>query len=157
MIDFWMFSSIFFFFIFCSCIEMIRLLFSLFLIFLIYFWLCWVFVAMLAFSSCSEWGLLSSCLVQASLVSAHRLQGMQGSVVEAHGLSSCISWALDYRLSSWDAWALLLCCIWHFPGSEIEPASPALVGGIFTTEPPGKPHFSPLTHSYFNIFIDLIF
>ena len=117
----------------------------------------WVFVAMLAFSSCSEWGLLSSCLVQASLVSAHRLQGMQGSVVEAHGLSSCISWALDYRLSSWDAWALLLCCIWHFPGSEIEPASPALVGGIFTTEPPGKPHFSPLTHSYFNIFIDLIF
>ena len=27
----------------------------------VYFWLCWVFVAVLGFSSCGEWGLLSSC------------------------------------------------------------------------------------------------
>jgi len=26
-----------------------------------------------------------------------------------------------------------------FPGPEIEPASPVLAGGFFTTEPPGKP------------------
>ena len=27
-----------------------------------------------------------------------------------------------------------------FPNPGIEPASPALVGGVFTTEPPGKPN-----------------
>ena len=26
------------------------------------------------------------------------------------------------------------------PDTEIEPASPALAGGFFTTAPPGKPH-----------------
>ena len=33
----------------------------------IYFWLCLVFAAVRAFSCCSEWGLLSSCSVRASL------------------------------------------------------------------------------------------
>ena len=28
---------------------------------------------------------------------------------------------------------------WDLPGSEIKPVSPALAGGFFTTEPPGKP------------------
>ena len=28
---------------------------------------------------------------------------------------------------------------WDLPGSGIEPMSPALAGGLFTTEPPGKP------------------
>ena len=28
-----------------------------------------------------------------------------------------------------------------FPGSEIEPTSPALAGGFFVTEPPGKPEW----------------
>ena len=36
--------------------------------------------------------------------------------------------------------ALLLCSMWDLPGPGIEPASPALAGGFFTTEPPGKPH-----------------
>jgi len=27
----------------------------------------------------------------------------------------------------------------RFPGSEIEPMSPEMAGGFFTTEPPGKP------------------
>ena len=27
-----------------------------------------------------------------------------------------------------------------FPDPEIEPTSPTLAGGFFTTEPPGKPH-----------------
>ena len=31
------------------------------------------------------------------------------------------------------------------PDPEIEPASPALAGGFFTTEPPGKP---PFIHIY---------
>ena len=29
--------------------------------------------------------------------------------------------------------------MWDLPGSGIEPMSPVLTGGFFTTEPPGKP------------------
>ena len=29
--------------------------------------------------------------------------------------------------------------MWDLPGSGIEPVFPALAGGFFTTEPPGKP------------------
>ena len=29
--------------------------------------------------------------------------------------------------------------MWDLPGPEMEPMSPALAGGFFTTEPPGKP------------------
>ena len=32
----------------------------------IYIWLCWVFAVCGLFSSCSKWGLLSSCRVQAA-------------------------------------------------------------------------------------------
>ena len=32
----------------------------------------------------------------------------------------------------------LLCSMWDLPRSGIEPVSPALEGGFFTTEPPGK-------------------
>ena len=33
----------------------------------------------------------------------------------------------------------LPCSMWDLPGSGIEPVSPALAGGFFTTESPGKP------------------
>ena len=42
-------------------------------------------------------------------------------------------------LCSCGAWASLLHGTWDLPGSGIEPVSPALAGGFFTTEPPGKP------------------
>ena len=29
--------------------------------------------------------------------------------------------------------------MWDLPGPGIKPVSPALAGGFFTTEPPGKP------------------
>ena len=29
--------------------------------------------------------------------------------------------------------------MWHLPGPGVKPVSPALAGGLFTTEPPGKP------------------
>ena len=35
--------------------------------------------------------------------------------------------------------AKLLCGMWDISGSDIEPILPALAGGFFTTEPPGKP------------------
>ena len=56
----------------------------------------------------------------------HRLQllWLSGSVVVAHGLSSCGSWALERRLSSCGARALLLCGMWDLPRPGLEP-SPA--------------------------------
>ena len=44
-------------------------------------------------------------IVVPSLTVEHGLQGVQASVVAAHGLNSCSSWALEHRLSSCGAWA----------------------------------------------------
>ena len=74
--------------------------------------------------------------VVAFLAVEHDLKGMQASVPVAHGLNSCGSQALEPRLNSCGAWASLL-HIWDLPGPGIEPVSPALAGGFFTTEPPG--------------------
>ena len=41
-----------------------------------------------------------------------------------------------HRLSTCDTHVLLLCSIWDLPGSGLEPMSPALAVGFFTTEPP---------------------
>ena len=49
-----------------------------------------------------------------------------GSVVVAHGLSSC------------GARALLLHGMWDLPRPGLEPVSPALAGGFLTTVPLGK-------------------
>ena len=108
-----------------------------FYLFLIYFWLCWFFITVWAFSSCSEWvcsravvcGLLISV---ASLVIEHRLSDTQASVVVG-------PWALNHRLNSCSTWAQLLRGRWDLPRSGIELVSPALAGGFFITEPPGKP------------------
>ena len=58
-----------------------------------------------AFSSCGERGLLFHCGAQASHCGGFsccgaQALGMQASVVVAHGLSSCGSWALECRLNS---------------------------------------------------------
>ena len=76
--------------------------------------------------------LFSSCGAQASRVG---------------GFSCCGAWALEHRLSSCGVWAWLLCGIWDPPGPGIEPMSPALAGGFFTTEPPGKPWISVSVHT----------
>ena len=82
---------------------------------------------MLAFSSCGEWGLLSSCCVQAS---------------HYGGFSCCEAQAL--RLQQFGAQDLLSCSMWDLPGPGTEPMSPALAGGFLTTRPPGK---SAIVHS----------
>ena len=64
--------------------------------------------------------------------------GPQAPVAAAHRLSSCSSQGLKHRLSSCGPWAELLQGIWDLPGSGIEPASPALADGFFTTESPVK-------------------
>ena len=55
------------------------------------------------------------------------------------GFSCYGSWAWDLAgFSSCGPWAQLLQAMWNLSRSGIEPVSPALVGGFFTTEPPGK-------------------
>ena len=56
------------------------------------------------------------------------------------GFSCCSSWALEFGLNSCGAWAWLLLGMWYLPRPGIKSVSPALAGGFFTTEPPGKPH-----------------
>ena len=65
--------------------------------------------------------------------------GVWAPVTPARGLSSCGSWAPGHRLNSCGAQALLHCGMWGLPRSGMEPVSPALAGGFFTTDPPGKP------------------
>ena len=89
------------------------------------------------FSSCGEQELLCSCGAQAS----HR-GGFSWLGPWAPGpacIGGCSSPALERRLNSRGAWALLLCSMWDLPRLELEPMSPALTGGFFITEPPGKP------------------
>ena len=87
-------------------------------------------------------GFLSSC----GVCGGYYLVASTGSRRE--GFSSCDSRALEDRLSSRGAPALLLRGLWDLPGPGMEPASPALVGGFFTTEPPGKPNgLAPEPHA----------
>ena len=80
-------------------------------------------------------GLLSA---EVSLVAEHGLWGARASVVAAHSSVVCTSWALQHRLSSCGPQAKLPCGMWDLPGAGIEPMTPTLAGGLFTTEPPGK-------------------
>ena len=79
----------------------------------------------------SHWGDFSWCGAQAL--------GARASVVVARGLSSCGSWALERRLSSYGTRASLLRGMWDLPRPGLEPMSPGLAGGFLTTAPPGKP------------------
>ena len=57
------------------------------------------------------------------------------SVVSAWGVTSCSARALEDRLESGGQQAWWHCGLCDLPGSGIEPVSPALAGGLFTTEP----------------------
>ena len=86
-------------------------------------------------------GLFSSCgKAEATLVAVPGLLTEVASLVVEHGLSRCGSWALEHRLDSCGTRAKLPPNMWDLTGSGIELMSPALAGGFFTTEPPGKPH-----------------
>ena len=90
-----------------------------------------------AYSSCDEWVLLFVAVrgLQGSHCGGFSCCGTQAlgswaSVVAACGLSSFGTWALERRLSSCGAQALLLCGMWDLPGPGLKPMSPALAGGI---------------------------
>ena len=76
-----------------------------------------------------------------SLVAEHRLWGMQASVAAERGLSSWGSQALRHRLSSRGSWSLAAPRHVGSSRTRDRTMSPALAGGFFSTEPPGKPKF----------------
>ena len=91
----------------------------------IYFWLGWVFV----------------CCVGFSLVAASG----GSSLVTIRGLLAAVDSLVELRLwssssSSCGSWAYFLQAMWDLPGPGIEPMSPALAGGFFTSESLGKPY-----------------
>ena len=97
---------------------------------IIYFWLCGVFVAVQAFSSCGQSGMLSCgrelLVAVVSCCRAHFLGG-RASVVAAHGPSCCGTPAQVLHSMRNPP-----------PGTEIKPVSPALAGGLLSTAPPMK-------------------
>ena len=62
-------------------------------------------------------------------------------------LSSCSAWSSHCDGFSCGR-AQLSCGMWNLPGPGIKPVSPALAGGFFTTEPPGKCGHSSLTFQF---------
>ena len=116
-----------------------------------FFFLINLFLAVLGLCSCTiflqlwQAGATLHCNVQSSHCSGFFCcracaLGMQASVVVAHRLSSCGLRGLEHRLSSCDERAQLLRTMWDLPRPGLEPMSPALVGGVLTTAPPGKPY-----------------
>ena len=88
------------------------------------------------FSSWGEPGLLSSCDVWALHWSGF---SCGPRALGCSDFSSRSSQALEHWLNSCGTGAQLLGGMWDPPRLGIESMSPALVGGFFTTEPPGKP------------------
>ena len=84
-----------------------------------------------ALSSCGEWG--------PPLIAVHRPLTVAASPVAEHRLQT-------RRLSTCGPRAQLLRGMWDLPRPGLEPASPALAGGLSTTAPPGKPMSVVLNH-----------
>ena len=72
------------------------------------------------FSSCGEWGLLSSWSTASKAQAPQLCPVGSAFVVNGLGCSAVLG---------------------DLPDSGREPVSPALAGGFFSTEPPGKPSF----------------
>ena len=66
-------------------------------------------------------------------------EGFRASALPAPEFSCCSSQALEHRLNSCGTWAESLRGMWGCPGQRIKSMFPALAGGFFTSQPPGKP------------------
>ena len=72
----------------------------------------------------------------ASLVAEHGLRDTAASMVVVCGLRGLLCSGAQVQ-QLWHS--SLVATIWDLPRSGIEPVSPTLANGFFTTEPPGKP------------------
>ena len=98
---------------------------------------CWVFTAVWPSLQLQGAELLSSCGARASHSAGPSRCGAEAP--GCSGFSSCNTGAPEHRLGSRGTWARVLRGTWDLPGPGIKSASPAPAGGLFTTEPPGKP------------------
>ena len=120
--------------------------FKIFLYF-IYFWLCGIFVAVRAspwlrrgardLCGCSGFS-LAAARGAGSLWLLGLLSGCGVGASHPSDFSCCRAQAPELRLTSSGSQASLLCGKWDLPGTRIKPLLPALAGGFFATEPPGK-------------------
>ena len=99
---------------------------------------CTLFSLVVASGGYSLAGVPGLLIAVASLIVVHRLWGVWASVTAAQGLSSFGSRTPEHRLSRCGARAEVLRIKWALPGPGVELVCPALAGGFFTTEPPGK-------------------
>ena len=89
-----------------------------------------------------------------SLVVVCRLLTAAASLPVEHGLQVCglqQLWLPGSRAQAQYLWSMGLVAAQHVGSSwtkGIKPVSPALAGGFFTTEPPGKPSFSLKKHTH---------
>ena len=120
----------------------------------IYFWLCCVFVAAWAFYSCGKWGTLLAAvhgplIAVVSPFAEHRLQARRPQQL----------WRTGPREQAQKLWRTgqLLRGTWDPPRPGLEPMSPALVGGLSTTAPPGKSFFFQHYTCFFNLFYLFIY
>ena len=97
----------------------------IYFIFIYYFWLHWVFVGVHGLSLVAASGGYSSLRCAGFSLQQFLLLRSTGSRCTC--FSSC------------GTRAQLLCGMWNLPRPGLEPVSPALAGGLLTTEPPGKP------------------
>ena len=95
-------------------------------IYLLYFWLYWVFIAACGLSLVAASGATLRCGARASHCGGFSLLWSMGS--RCADFSSCGSRALECRLTSCGARALLLRGMWDLPVPGIEPVLPALAG-----------------------------
>ena len=73
----------------------------------------------------------------ASLVAEHRISTGQASVAAAHGCTRCGSQALGHRFNICGMQTELFHGMWDLPRPGMEPMSPTLAGGFFTSGPQG--------------------
>ena len=100
------------------------------------------FLVVLGLPCCAGFSLVVASRGYSLAAERRRCRGFSCCQARAPGhldFSGCGSRALEHRLSSCDARAHLLRGLWDLPRSEIGPTFPKLAGGLFTTEPPGKP------------------
>ena len=111
---------------------------SLLFFFKIYF-ICYIFGLCRVFIA--AWALVVATGGYSVVAVCGLLIAVASLVLELSGFSSGSPQTLEHRLSSCGTWAKMSRGMWDIPGLGIKPVSPASVGGFFTTEPPGKPHY----------------
>ena len=97
------------------------------------FGLCWVFIA--------AWALVVATGGYSAVAVCGLLIAVASLALELSGFSSGSTQTLEHRLSSCGTWAKMSRGMWDIPILGIKPVSPASVGGFFTIEPPGMPHY----------------